>query len=146
MANQAEKNPEDPQLLSLINLTAVAVRRMIKMVKKINAFKNMCQEDQVALLKGSCTEMMILRSIMQYDVDHSTWKIPHSQGDMSNIKSEVLKLASNNVYATADSISIPPIMIVMHQLIGFHSLLGTKNMKISYEHLTIGCAKMKTLF
>lgn len=69
------------------------------MVKKINAFKNMCQEDQVALLKGSCTEMMILRSIMQYDVDHSTWKIPHSQEDMSKIKSDVLKLASNNVYA-----------------------------------------------
>lgn len=97
---QAEKNPQDPQLLSLINLTAVAVKRMIKMVKKINAFKNMCQEDQVALLKGSCTEMMILRSIMQYDVDHSTWKIPHSQGDTSNIKSDVLKLASNNVYAS----------------------------------------------
>lgn len=98
---QAEKNPEDPQLLSLINLTATAVKRMIKMVKKINAFKNMCQEDQVALLKGSCTEMMILRSIMQYDVDHSAWKIPHSHGELSNIKSDVLKLASNNVYAIA---------------------------------------------
>lgn len=68
------------------------------MVKKINAFKSMCQEDQVALLKGSCTEMMILRSIMQYDVDHSTWKIPHNQEDMSKIKSDVLKLANNNVY------------------------------------------------
>lgn len=99
MNHQAEKNPQDPQLVSLINLTAIAVKRMIKMVKKINAFKNMCQEDQVALLKGSCTEMMILRSIMQYDVDHSTWKIPHSQDVMSNIKSDVLKLASNNVYA-----------------------------------------------
>lgn len=68
------------------------------MVKKINAFKSMCQEDQVALLKGSCTEMMILRSIMQYDVDHSTWKIPHSQADMSRVKSDVLKLANNNAY------------------------------------------------
>lgn len=45
------------------------------MSKKINAFKNMCQEDQVALLKGGCTEMMILRSVMQYDVDHATWKV-----------------------------------------------------------------------
>lgn len=93
-----EKNPEDPQLLTLINLTAIAVKRLIKMVKKINAFKNMCQEDQVALLKGGCTEMMILRSIMQYDIDHSTWKIPHSRDIMSSIKCDILKLANNNVY------------------------------------------------
>lgn len=85
-------------MLTLINLTAIAIKRLIKMVKKINAFKSMCQEDQVALLKGSCTEMMILRSIMQYDVDHSTWKIPHSQEDMSRVKSDVLKLANNNAY------------------------------------------------
>lgn len=46
------------------------------MSKKINAFKNMCQEDQVALLKGGCTEMMILRSVMQYDDgDRCTWKV-----------------------------------------------------------------------
>lgn len=95
---QMEKNPQDPQLLTLINLTAIAIKRLIKMVKKINAFKNMCQEDQVALLKGGCTEMMILRSIMQYDVDHSIWNIPHSQQVMSSIKSDVLKLANNNVY------------------------------------------------
>lgn len=58
----------------------------------------MCQEDQVALLKGGCTEMMILRSLMQYDVDHSTWKIPHSQEMVSSIKSDLLKLAKNNLY------------------------------------------------
>lgn len=95
---QTEKNPEDPKLLTLINLTAIAIKRLIKMVKKINAFKNMCQEDQVALLKGGCTEMMILRSLMQYDVDHSIWNIPHSREIMTSIKGDVLKLAKNNVY------------------------------------------------
>lgn len=45
------------------------------MAKKINAFKNMCQEDQVALLKGGCTEMMILRSVMNYDSSKQTWKV-----------------------------------------------------------------------
>lgn len=35
----------------------------------------MCQEDQVALLKGGCTEMMFLRSAMQYDMDHAKWKV-----------------------------------------------------------------------
>lgn len=68
------------------------------MAKKINSFKNMCQDDQVALLKGGCTEMMILRSIMQYDIDHSTWKILHSHDSMASIKTDLLKLANNNVY------------------------------------------------
>lgn len=45
------------------------------MAKKINAFKNMCQEDQVALLKGGCTEMMILRSVMTYDQSKRSWKV-----------------------------------------------------------------------
>ncbi|XP_055676735.1 nuclear hormone receptor HR96 [Lutzomyia longipalpis] len=91
-------NHQDPQLLKLVNLTAVAIRRLIKMSKKISAFKNMCQEDQVALLKGGCTEMMILRSVMQYDSDRASWKIPHHQEEMSRIKADVLKLAKGNVY------------------------------------------------
>lgn len=92
-----EKNPHDPQLLTLINLTAIAIRRLIKMAKKISAFKNMCQEDQVILLKGGCIEMMILRSVMQYDADH-TWKIPQSEATMTSIKTDILKLANGNVY------------------------------------------------
>lgn len=65
----------DPALVDVINLTAIAIRRLIKMAKKINAFKNMCQEDQVALLKGGCTEMMILRSCMNYDMNKQSWKV-----------------------------------------------------------------------
>lgn len=37
----------DPMLITIVNLTAVAIRRLIKIAKKINAFKNMCEEDQV---------------------------------------------------------------------------------------------------
>lgn len=89
----------DPMLLDVINLTSIAIRRLIKMSKKINAFKNMCQEDQLALLKGGCTEMMILRSAINYDPDKDMWKIPHSQESMSNIKVDVLKEAKGNLYA-----------------------------------------------
>jgi nuclear receptor subfamily 1 group I len=95
------------------------------MSKKISAFKNLCIEDQIALLKGGCTEMMILRSVMQYH--NGIWRvsfnlihfgkkiflkknylrflqIPHSQEDshMANIKADVLKLAKGNVYTEHD--------------------------------------------
>lgn len=41
----------DPMLIKVINLTAIAIRRLIKMSKRISGFKKMCQEDQIALLK-----------------------------------------------------------------------------------------------
>ncbi|KAJ8930100.1 hypothetical protein NQ314_017145, partial [Rhamnusium bicolor] len=87
----------DPALVDVINLTAIGIRRLIKMAKKINAFKNMCQEDQVALLKGGCTEIMILRSALNYDHKKQTWKIPHSQESL-NLNVDVLKLAKGNIY------------------------------------------------
>lgn len=118
---------DEQQLLKIVNLTAIAIRRLIKMSKKINAFRNMCQEDQVALLKGGCTEMMILRSAMQFDSDQSKWQVntrvnrtisycsntgryltqnicfqlpevPNSKETISSITVDVLKLAKGNVY------------------------------------------------
>ena len=65
----------DPTLLNVINLTDIAIRRIIKMAKKLAAFKTLCQEDQIALLKGGCTELMILRSVMTYDADKGCWKV-----------------------------------------------------------------------
>ena len=44
------------------------------MSKKIASFKSICEEDQVILLKGGCTEMMILRSVSAYDADNEVWK------------------------------------------------------------------------
>lgn len=49
----------DPTLLKVINLTSIAITRLIKMSKKISGFKKMCQEDQIALLKVAlCNENM----------------------------------------------------------------------------------------
>jgi len=89
---------DDPSLLNVLNLTDIAIRRMIKMAKKLVAFKTLCQEDQIALLKGSCTELMILRSIMSYDAEKGCWKIPHTDSHTNHIKMEVLKEARGNVY------------------------------------------------
>lgn len=45
------------------------------MAKKLAAFKTFCQEDQIALLKGGCTELMILRSVMSYNADKGCWTV-----------------------------------------------------------------------
>lgn len=64
------------------------------MSKRIECFKNLCQEDQIALLKGGCTELMILRGVMSYDPEKESWHGPRSH----YIKLEVLKGIKGNVY------------------------------------------------
>ncbi|KAL0811601.1 hypothetical protein ABMA28_009974 [Loxostege sticticalis] len=95
----------DPRLITIVNLTAVAIRRVIKLAKKINAFKNMCEEDQVALLKGGCIEVMILISTMTdyYDGQRNQWKIPQNQDQFGCIRTDVLKLATGNIYRSYES-------------------------------------------
>ncbi|KAL4703370.1 hypothetical protein ACJJTC_015448 [Scirpophaga incertulas] len=93
----------DPRLITIVNLTAVAIRRFIKMAKKINAFKNMCEEDQVALLKGGCIEMMVLRGTMSYDGQRNQWKLPNCQEQFGCIQSDVLKLAKGDIYRSHEA-------------------------------------------
>ncbi|XP_017471060.1 PREDICTED: nuclear hormone receptor HR96 isoform X1 [Rhagoletis zephyria] len=92
-----EETRQDPKLLQLINLTAVAIKRLIKMAKKISVFREMCQEDQVALLKGGCTEMMIMRAVITYDNNRNTWKLPHISNS-AHVHAEILKQAKGNLY------------------------------------------------
>lgn len=51
----------ESSVVDVVKMTDYAIRRLIKMSKKLSAFKNLCQEDQIALLKGGSTEMMVLR-------------------------------------------------------------------------------------
>ena len=65
----------DPSLINVINLCDIAIRRLIKMSKKISSFRSLCQRDQIALLKGGCTELMILRSVTTYDAENNSWNV-----------------------------------------------------------------------
>ena len=45
------------------------------MAKRISAFRDFCQEDQIALLKDGCTEVMILKGVVQFDPFKNSWKV-----------------------------------------------------------------------
>ncbi|KAL1137672.1 hypothetical protein AAG570_009368 [Ranatra chinensis] len=96
-ARAATKNNCE-SLLDVINLTAVAIRRLIKMCKRLPEFRWLPQQDQLSLLKHGCTQMMLLRSVVTFDPDRNSWKIPHSVDQMSRIRVEVLKEARGNIY------------------------------------------------
>jgi len=54
----------------------------------------MCQEDQIALLKGGCTELMILRSIISYNPEKNSWSLP-SNRPHRELRMDVLKQAND---------------------------------------------------
>lgn len=56
-----------------VNLAEGFVRRIIKVAKNIEFFKMICKEDQIALLKGSVVEIMMLRSAINYNVETESW-------------------------------------------------------------------------
>ena len=76
--------------MSLVTLMDLAIKRIIRMAMKITPFVNMCQEDQIALLKGGCTELMVLKSVQQYDSEKNSWRV--SSEGLFNLNTESLNL------------------------------------------------------
>ena len=103
------KNP----FCSVINLTELAIKRIIKMAKQIYSFSQLCQEDQVALLKGGCIELMVLRSVMNYDTEKQTWQVIGTEiGEMTwNISIQIpayscLRVVSSDVLKEASQLGV----------------------------------------
>ncbi|XP_069115277.1 thyroid hormone receptor beta-like isoform X2 [Argopecten irradians] len=58
-----------------INIADGFIRRLIKLAKNIEFFKMVTKEDQITLLKGSVTEIMMLRSAVNYDIKTESWSL-----------------------------------------------------------------------
>uniref|UniRef100_A0A915EAW5 Nuclear hormone receptor HR96 n=1 Tax=Ditylenchus dipsaci TaxID=166011 RepID=A0A915EAW5_9BILA len=62
--NFPHTNKVDPfnlSLLDVVRISDLAMRRIISMAKQLSTFMGLIQEDQIALLKGGLTELLILR-------------------------------------------------------------------------------------
>ncbi|XP_054152877.1 nuclear hormone receptor HR96-like [Oppia nitens] len=68
-----------------------AIRKLVVMSKKINSFGSLCQHDQIALMKAGCFEMLIIRSIQNYNYEHDYWAVIMDQNNVTKLKLEVFK-------------------------------------------------------
>lgn len=71
-----------------------ALRRLIKTVKQIRAFRILGMDDQIMLLKAACFKILLLRSCLHYHDDIEGWR--DRQGRIIPLKS--LKKAKSHVY------------------------------------------------
>ncbi|XP_053408316.1 uncharacterized protein LOC123559747 isoform X2 [Mercenaria mercenaria] len=68
------KNPPKNST-EVFNIADGFVRRIIKVAKQLSYFRSVDKDDQVALLKGSVVEIMMLRSAVNFDVKTETWNL-----------------------------------------------------------------------
>jgi hypothetical protein len=66
---------ETTDLKEFIKWTDRAIRKIIMMCKQISSFINLCQDDQIALLKPAITEIIILRSCKKFNFESEYWTI-----------------------------------------------------------------------
>lgn len=57
----------------LVNNSEICVRQLIKFVKRLDDFRNLCQEDQIAALKACIMRSLLLRSVAFYIVEKDAW-------------------------------------------------------------------------
>lgn len=90
-------NPEE-----FVNIAELFVRKVIKVAKNITFFKQLHKDDQIALLKGSVVDIMMLRSAVNYDPFTESWSLSTkgcinqgaSQAAGERISAEILKSGS----------------------------------------------------
>ena len=51
----------------------IIVKKVIQMARMVTTFKELCEMEQIALLKGSVTEMIILRSVLNFVPEEDSW-------------------------------------------------------------------------
>eukprot|EP00092_Neocalanus_flemingeri_P039251 GFUD01042730.1.p1 GENE.GFUD01042730.1~~GFUD01042730.1.p1 ORF type:complete len:567 (+),score=144.29 GFUD01042730.1:107-1807(+) len=62
-----EYSPEDKALVQMTQNTLVTVKLIIEFTKRLPGFQNLCQTDQLILLKAASSETMMIRTARRYD-------------------------------------------------------------------------------
>lgn len=57
----------------LINNSTVAVKRLIKFIKRLEDFQKLSKEDQIAALKACVLSSLVLRSSCFYNIERDSW-------------------------------------------------------------------------
>ena len=69
-----DKSPAD-----IMNIMDVAMRRLVKMAKKLSSFNDLTQDGKFALLKVAMIEMLTVRGVSRFDAKQGVWRTPTLQ-------------------------------------------------------------------
>lgn len=81
----------------LVNIAEISVRRVIDMAKKIKSFKALSQKDQITLLKGGSIELLIIRSVINYDTEKQQFLDPYDT-ESAAMTEEQFQIAASGLF------------------------------------------------
>ncbi|EYC21041.1 hypothetical protein Y032_0020g197 [Ancylostoma ceylanicum] len=97
-ANEPLKAPLDLHfndeltLMDVVKISEAALKRIVCMARDLAAFQELDIEDKKNIMKGSCSELLILRGVMAFDPNKNTWNHNFAEGIKGmEVKLDVLK-------------------------------------------------------
>lgn len=77
----------DAIFVHMVEMTILVTRLVVEFAKRLPGFRSICKDDQIILLKGSASEVMMLRTARRYDPETNTVVFgtgtPFSQNSMA---------------------------------------------------------------
>lgn len=92
---ESDISREKPSMIDVVNIAEISVRRVIDMSKKIKSFKALSQADQIGLLKGGSIELLIIRSVINFDKDKQQFLDPYDKEKYA-MTTEQFKIATDS--------------------------------------------------
>ncbi|KJH43330.1 Ligand-binding domain of nuclear hormone receptor, partial [Dictyocaulus viviparus] len=80
-------------LIDVVKISEAALKRIICMARDLSAFQDLEIEDKKNIMKGSCSELLILRGVMAFDPNKNTWNHFFKDFKGMEVKLDVLKSA-----------------------------------------------------
>ncbi|CAG2101238.1 unnamed protein product [Medioppia subpectinata] len=75
------------------------IREVTRCIKRLSTFRNMCEPDQIALLKHGCIQVLYWRSIIRYDYAQQLLVVPTPTDLTVSLKLDFLKYCAKNSYS-----------------------------------------------
>ncbi|CAG2166117.1 unnamed protein product [Oppiella nova] len=89
------------------NLLDRHIRRQIKMCKNLAEFNSICETDRISLIKSSCLELFLLRSLTKYNINEHFWSFHVHYYPSSSWRPDMFKSASyDSLLRQADGTSL----------------------------------------
>ncbi|CAJ0583187.1 unnamed protein product, partial [Mesorhabditis spiculigera] len=115
-----------PSKENMVNMAEGAIRRLVKMLKKVDVFHQLTEKDQMEIIKRNSMHYLVLRGAMAYDPGENAWKGP-TQNSGFTIKMDAMQSSENllehsiRFYTTfKDSLrSNESVMLILGQLLLF---------------------------
>ncbi|XP_054169169.1 nuclear hormone receptor HR96-like [Oppia nitens] len=73
-------------------------RNVVKVYKKLNAFKGMCESDKITLFKYGTVKVVVMHAVACYDGNNDHWSIPVDTNNSALMDLKILKQSKNDLY------------------------------------------------